>query len=554
MKQNPKNPVYFPRQCLWGNVPCRGVLQYAPTVRFAINRFFGKVTIIFLTFIFIFAHSQTIHFQDVAAEVGALFNHVGNAPMPMGSGVAIADIDNDGWLDIFISNQGGDSALFYNEGGHFRDIAESAGVHARGLVGSGAVFADYDNDGWKDLYLVNLGANVLFHNNGDKTFTDVSEIAGVGDTGAGMSAAWADYDNDGWLDLYVVNHMGPDGSADRLYHNLGNGRFEDVSHFMSERKRSGAGFVASWLDYDNDGDQDLYVVNDDFFGDHKGNVLWMNDGPGKDGWRFYDVSTRSKTNTVLNGMGLAVGDYDNDLDEDLLFTNIGPNVLLKNTSLGIFEDQTNEAGVARQWLSDNREPLTWCSMFLDVDYDGFQDAFLCGAPLDKPQGQLNALFYNNGDKTFTDITLDAGMTEELWTRSAAYGDLDNDGDLDIYASNYGQASNVYQNTSETGNWLTVRLQGVRSNRDGIGAKVFIDTQHGRQLQHIRSGSSLGAGHDMAAYFGLGEAERVSRLEIHWPSGTVQVLNNIQANQVLTIVEEASSAPDVAVEWVEPWRR
>ena len=228
--------------------------------------------------------------------------------------------------------------------------------------------------------------------------------------------------------------------------------------------------------------------------------------------------------------------------------------MLENTSLGIFENQTHEAGIARQWLADNREPLTWCSMFLDVDYDGFQDVFLCGAPLDKPQGQLNALFYNNGDKTFTDITLDAGMTEELWTRSAAYGDLDNDGDLDIYASNYGQASNFYQNNSETGNWLTVRLQGVRSNRDGIGAKVFIDTQHGRQLQQIRSGSSLGAGHDMAAYFGLGEAERVSRLEIHWLSGTVQVLNNIQANQVLTIVEEAGFAgADVALEWVEPWR-
>lgn len=493
-------------------------------------------------------------FTDVAAATGAQLEHRGAAPvMPLGGGVAFGDYDNDGWLDIYVTNQGGSNALYRNQGdGTFVDQAAAAGVTAPDAIGSGALFGDYDNDGWRDLYVVNLGGNLLFHNNGNGTFTDVTDAAGVGDEGFGQSAVWGDYDNDGWIDLYVVNHMGPDDSADRLYHNEGNGQFRDVSSLLSAHLRAAAGFAASFVDYDDDGDVDLYVVNDVTFGDHRENVLWQNEGPGQDGlWRFRDVSTRARANIALNGMGLAVGDFDNDADQDFAMTNIGPNVLLANTGRGQFQDISQAAGIRRERLPGDREPLTWCALSFDYDNDGWLDLFLCGSPLDKGDGLPSALFHNLQDGgTFADVSDQSGMTGEYWTRAGAYGDFDRDGAVDFYVVNYDQPAALYHNNNVHNNnvganWLTVRLAGVLSNRDALGAKVRLTTidQSGvgqTQVRQIQSGGSLGAGNDIAAYFGLGNAAMVERLEIDWPSGLTQVLTDLPINRAISVTEALTS--------------
>lgn len=495
---------------------------------------------------------STTLFSDVADESGIHFSHIGNAPvMPLGGGVAWGDSDNDGWLDLYVTNQGGANALYRNQGdGTFLDRAADAGVTAPGTVGGGAQFVDYDNDGWQDIYLVNQGANLLFHNRKDRTFEDVTAMAGVGDAGFGQSAAWGDYDNDGWLDLYVVNHIDRQfRSADRLYHNRGDGTFEDVSDLLSEHFRSGAGFVASFLDYDSDSDLDLYVVNDKTFGEHRENVLWQNEGMGKDGrWRFRNVSTRSHTNVAVNGMGLAVGDFDNNSTQDFAVTNIGPNVLLANNGFGEFANISQIAGIRRARLPEDREPLTWCALSLDYDNDGWLDLFLCGSPLDKGKGLPSVLYHNAHDGTFEDATDQSGVVGEYWTRAGAYADYDQDGTVDFAVSNYNQPAALYHNnghntghnTGHINHWLTVRLRGVQSNRDGIGAKVRVTANGQTQFRQIQSGGSLGAGNDLAAYFGLGEATVVERLEIEWSSGIFQILSHVASDQMLTITETAAT--------------
>ena len=483
-------------------------------------------------------------FTDVAAEVGAKLRHQGivMGMMPMGAGAAFSDYNNDGWLDIYVTNQGGPNALYRNNGdGTFTDQAAAARVAPANTMGSGALFADYDNDGWRDLYVVNLGQNLLYHNNGDGTFTDVTGLAGVGDAGAGLSAAWSDYDNDGWLDLYVVNHVGPSGSADRLYHNQGDGTFSDVSSLLPARLRSGAGFVAGFVDYDDDGDQDLYLVNDNTFGEHRANVLWLNEGPGPDGeWLFRDVSTRSRSNISLNGMGLAVADFNNDTYQDFAIANIGANALLANTGRGQFQDVSRQAGIERPLLSDNREALTWCTLSLDYDNDGWLDLFMCGSPLDKGDGQPSALFHNRQDGTFEDVSPLSGISGEHWTRVGAWGDYDGDGDVDLFVTNYDESTALYRNNSQGAHWLTVRLTGTQSNRDGIGAKLRLTAGDQTQLRQIQSGGSKGGGNDIAAYFGLGQATQVDRLEIEWPSGAIQTLTNLSGNQMLTVTEAPTS--------------
>ena len=447
-------------------------------------------------------------FSDVTVAAGVGLAHAGTAPgMPLGNGVAWGDFDRDGWPDLFVSNQGGPNALYRNLGdGSFVDVAAEAGVSAAEDFGSGAVFGDYDNDGWPDLFVANIGANRLFRNLGDGRFEDVTAAAGLGDEGYSQSGAWGDYDNDGWLDLYISNHIAPDGSADRLWHNLGDGRFEDASGLLPWRLRSGAAFVASFVDYDDDGDQDLYVINDKWFGETTSNVLWRNEGPGpanragRHDWLFRDVSTHSGTSYTVNGMGLAVGDVDNDLDQDFLFTNIGANVLLSNSGDGRFRDFTQVAGVARASLPDGSEALTWCALFFDFDHDTWLDSFLCGSPLDSGDGQPDALYHNRGDGRFTDVAAETGMDAAQWTRSGAWADYDRDGDLDLYLASYGQSGQLWRNNARDSNWLTLELRGVHSNRDGIGAKIRLDAGGVTQLREMRSGESLGAGNQLLAHF------------------------------------------------------
>ncbi|HBY92902.1 MAG TPA: hypothetical protein DEP84_02895 [Chloroflexi bacterium] len=526
---------------------------------------------------FTVGESGPTFFKDVTAEANVLVEHRPNPhdELPFGNGVAFTDYDTDGWVDIYITNQLGSNALFRNNGnGTFTDQARSAGVDLPDALSTGALFADYDNDGDRDLYVLRYGPNVLFQNNGDGTFTDVTAVAGVGNRGRGVSAAWGDYDRDGYLDLYVTNHTSkltqdfshvrsggaaqPDpGARDALYHNNRDGTFTDVTDLLGlDRQKTGMGFVASFVDYDNDGDPDIYLVNDVYVGRaYGGNLLWRNDGPSRNGrWRFTELSEAARVNAAIFGMGLAVGDYDNNGFQDLFMSNVGRPVLYRNSGNGTFRDVTDCAGIAHAHIND-ANAVSWGVGLFDYDNDGWLDAYVNNGnmmyfgpsvesdPLDQP----NSLFRNNRDGTFTDVSGLSGADNPLKSRALAYGDFNNDGYLDLYVSNFDGPTALYRNESHRNNWLVIKLEGTSSNRDAIGAKVRVSAAGITQLRELRSGEHHGSASEIGAFFGLGQSRNVDRLEILWPSGLVQTFANVSVNQRLHIVEGDTDRPAAARE-------
>jgi hypothetical protein len=469
----------------------------------------------------------------------------------VGTGAAWGDYDKDGDLDLYVTSYGGPHHLYRNNGeGTFTDVAAAAGVAAAPFWGSGVTFVDYDNDGDLDLYVLSWGTNVLYQNNGDGTFANVTAAAGVGgDFQHWQSAAWGDYDNDGFLDVYVTNHrfcqIYPT-SPDRFYHNNGDGTFTEVTSLLNNAgpQTQGFGFAPGWLDYDNDGDPDLYLVADDLKHEenHYPNVLWRNDGPdGQGGWLFTDVSAESSTDLSINGMGLAIGDYNNDGNLDMGMSNTWSNMLLHNNGDGTFQNVTREAGVARGVVG-TAPSITWGIGFFDFNNDVYQDlyivaGYLKGFMLAEP----NALFLNNGDGTFTDVSAESGADDSGRGRTAAFADYDGDGFVDIFVANFGEPPLLYHNDGPgQGNghhWIEVELEGTVSNRNGVGAKVRVSAGGLTQLRQVQCGDSLGAGSDMAVHFGLGEATQVEQIEVVWPSGRVQVLTEVPLDRRITITEE-----------------
>ncbi len=474
------------------------------------------------------------------------------------TGQAWGDYDNDGDLDLYLTDPAAPNRLYENLGdGTFRLSPLSDQVALPEHRSTGALFADYDNDGWPDLYVLARGRNTLFHNDGGRAFYDVTVLAGVGDDADGQSATWGDFDNDGDLDLYVVNwSCSPDcgrpqsGDRDRLYRNNGDGTFDDVTHWLGS-KTTGAGFAATFFDYDNDGDLDLYVVNDEFIVP-TGNVLWRNDGPGCDGWCFTDVSAETGANVRLMGMGLAVGDYDNDGDLDLYFTNAGPMVLLQNlTAQGEprFVNVAPEAGV------EHAEGIGWGAVFVDCDNDGWLDLYVAESDVKGDGLPFNPLYHNNGDGTFTLLPpTDAGASDAGRSTGVAYADYNADGWIDLVVGNFGRGYTLYRNTRHAANhWLRVRLVGTGPvNRDAVGAKVYATTPDGlRRMRVVHAGSSLGAGHELTLTFGLGAATTAD-LRIVWPDGTEQRIANVPGDRTYTIAYPASWRERLAVMWIL-WR-
>ena len=466
-------------------------------------------------------------------------------------GQAWGDYDNDGWLDLYVTGNLDDNVLYHNnQDGSFRVAEISPSVSLPEATSGGAVWADYDNDGWRDLYVLNHGANALFHNDGGIGFTDVTEIAGVGDTGKGTTAAWGDYDNDGYLDLYVTNWSCFPGCdplnfnlhRDRLYRNSGDGTFNDRTDALVYEKTLGSGFAASFMDFDNDGDLDIYVVNDQKR-NPIGNVLWRNDGAGCKGWCWTDVSAETGTDHTLYGMGLAVGDYDNDSDLDFFFSNMGNSMaLLQNQGDSTFVDQAEAAGVD---LRSGTNIAGWGTCFLDYDNDGWLDLYLATTkfvqldPLYVNKGLTfiypNVLFQNNGNGSFTDVGSTSWREVARPSMGVACADYDNDGWLDFVVGNWNRGYRLYHNEGLTGagnHWLTVRLVGAGPvNRDAVGARVYVATNDGRtQMQEVKSGSSLGAGNDTALHFGLGAAT-AEELTVVWPNGLTRSLSNVPADQI-----------------------
>ncbi len=469
-------------------------------------------------------------FVDVTELVGVTAVRLGQDKL---IGQAWGDYDNDGWLDFYVTDPRGSNKLFRNDGdGTFTLASLSGSVSLPAAISSGAVFADYDNDGWADLLVLNQGENVLFHNENGTGFTDVTETAGLLNSAHSKTAAWGDFDNDGYIDLYIANwSCSPncgrpvEGDRDRLFRNKGDGTFRDMTSFLRGDKTRGAGFVGSFVDYDNDGDLDIYLVNDEFI-NPVGNGLWRNDGFGCGGWCWVEVSEETGSDTQLMGMGLAMADYDNDGDMDFYFSNAGPMTLLQNVD-GRFRDVAPVAGVDL-----GLDAIGWGAVFLDYDNDGWQDLYLALSDMVSTNEPRNPLFRNNGDGTFSDVAMLTGLMSSSRTLGVATADYDQDGRIDMLVGNFEEGYRLYHNESiNNHNSITVRLIGGGGvNRDAIGARVQVVTADGRsQLRDVQAGSSLGAGNALELYFGLGDQTTVSELTIFWPDGMIQRFSGLAVN-------------------------
>ncbi len=527
--------------------------------------------------------------MDVTEKAGIHFRHVNGAsgrkyyPETFGSGCVFLDYDGDGWLDIFLVNSGPlpgykaetppTCALYHNNGnGTFTDVTKQAGL-AVPMYGMGACAGDYDNDGHEDLYVTAaLGPSHLYHNNGNGTFTDVTKQAGVdNDSRWGTSCAWLDYDNDGKLDLFVCNYVryrpeedtvchqgdlriycGPlvySAESCRLYHNLGNGRFRDVTREAGLYNTRGKSLGVAVWDFDGDGYPDIMVAND-----LTPNYLFRNRRNGT----FQEVGEEAgvaygSDGTARSGMGIDVADTRNDGKCAILVSNFArePNSYFTQWQAPFsFSDRAFEVGMGEVSL----QPLGFGLFFFDYDNDGWQDAFVTNGHIQPDvaryePGQTYAqpplLFHNRGDGTFQEVGRQRGgpLQEPMVGRGAAYGDYDNDGHLDILVtSNNGPARLLRNEGGSRNGWLEIRLVGVKSNRDGIGAEVRVRVG-GRTLRdQRRSGSSYLSGSTPWLHFGLGSADVADVVEIRWPSGAIDRLNTVRANQSLTVTEGSHPAP------------
>ena len=498
-------------------------------------------------------------FDDVTIISGTNFQHLDDSEVVTLSGAAVFDYNNDGHQDIFVAqSKAGSNALYRNNGDMtFTDVASTAGVALPTAQSLGACAADYDNDGNSELLVTGYGTTTLFYNMGDGTFLDVSAAAGVEDPNSfyrSTGCAWGDYDKDGYLDVVIVRHLDLSdlsvfstrdfSGAVRpltLYHNNVDGTFTDMTSLLgdvtiSPSNVNGAGFQPGWLDYDNDGDSDLYVVND-FGEEHWPNVLWQNNGDGT----FTDVSVSSGANVDQFGMGLAVGDYDNDGWLDLYSTSIDGNALQHN-EFGIFTDQTATAGVGAGFLAGSGDSAYgWGTFFFDYNNDGWLDLYDVNGFLDMDfpvsiEEEPNVLFENNGDGTFSDISQESGVDDTGFGRGAVYADFNDDGCLDIYLVNIKQTAKMFQNRCDSGNhWIVIKTVGTLSNNDGIGARIKVTADEETWIREVASGGSHMSQNMLPVHVGTGIHNLVD-VEITWPSGTIQSLTGVAADQVLTVVE------------------
>lgn len=465
-----------------------------------------------------------IVYFECASERGIDVQHDA-IPHPFSSpGQAWADIDRDGWLDVVLTNQLRPNRVFLGTpSGEFSSPGWAGDIARSDSISAGVVFGDYDNDGWSDLYVLEYGPNRLFRNLGGHGFVDVTELAGVGNPGVGETATWGDFDNDGFIDLYVVNN--DIATPDSLYRNRGDGSFADASDLLDVDIRARPAFSASFFDYDLDGDRDLYVVNDK----RVGNVLWRNDGPGCGGWCFTDVSHESGADVELCSMGLAIGDYDRDGDQDLFVTSVGPMKLLQNQIAqgeAVFVDVSVQAGATID--VDGWGEVGWGTQFVDYDNDGWLDLYVALGKQDPGPESPNILLHNDRDGSFTAAAEVGGAADPRVSFGLATADHDNDGWVDLLIGNLGESYALYCNDGAAHygdrHWLTIELRAEQSggavNAEAIGARVYVHDDHGHlHMREIIAGSSLAAGSSLRAHVGLGSA-LPNAVVVVWPDGRV----------------------------------
>jgi hypothetical protein len=526
-------------------------------------------------------YSGPIEFADVTSQAGINFKHNSGAfgkkylPETMGAGCAFLDYDNDGWQDILLVNsmnwperKGAKSlpALYHNNrNGTFTDLAKEAGIAVE-MYGLGCAVGDYDNDGLIDIYITGLNADKLFRNAGGGKFTDVTARAGVGDPGFSTSAAWVDYDKDGKLDLFVVNYIDwsidkdlhcsldgknksyctPEsykGQSPTLYHNKGDGSFENVTQRAGLNDPSCKALGIALLDYDNDGWMDLFVANDT-----QPNRLYKNKGDGT----FSDEAVPagvafSEAGVARAGMGVDAADYDGSGRPSLVIGNFSNEMiaLYHNEGTGLFIDEAPASTIGQ----DSMLTLTFACFFFDYDLDGLVDIFAANGHVSddinvvQPKvkyGQPPHLFRNLGKKRFKNMVTELGRSIQhaAVARGAAYGDYDNDGDLDLLiTANNGPARLLRNDGGNQNNVLRIKTVGTVSNRNGIGAKVFVTLPDQVKLWNlVKTGSSYCSQSELPLTFGLGKAEKVQNIEIVWPNGTKQTINDVVANQEIVIEE------------------
>ncbi len=506
----------------------------------------------------------SIPFTKVNTLAGINFVHKGvigglDRTMEFGTGAVWLDYDQDGDQDLFLTSRRGPNQFYQNQGnGTFTEVSAMLKLDHIGDAG-GASSADFNNDGWPDLFVTNCdSADILYKNIGGQYFQNITGPAGIDiwENHRGTSASWGDYDSDGFLDLYVTNHMGfgptPLTKADYLYHNNGNETFTDVTHLLGIHAE-GYGFIGGWTDFDNDGDADIFLVNDCTPGGitilNVPTKLFRNDGGTNPlTWNFTEVSGTTGTNHCQNGMGLAVGDYNRDGWLDYFYSNIGPCRFLENNGNGTFQDKT----AATQTGGQGPGIFTWGTSFFDFDLDGWLDIYVAAGQLHAPpSAQIDHLFHHNGTSlTFTDIAFASGLADSSRNRTGVTADYDQDGDLDLFVVTFEDTCKLYRNDVNNGkHYLLVDLQGTTSNRDGIGARLKVTTPDSvKQYFETRSGSNLGGGDDLAAHFGLDTNTVVSELEIKWPSGTVQRLTNVAADQRMLVTEPTVTLPIVLADF------
>ncbi|GAB4251811.1 MAG: CRTAC1 family protein [Acidobacteriota bacterium] len=529
-------------------------------------------------------------------DAGLKFVHINGGvehkdyiPEAKGGGIGFLDYDGDGWLDIYVVQgstlerlRRGDNphgALFRNRrDGTFEEVTERAGL-TKGAWGMGVSAADYDNDGDVDLYLTNFGPNYLYRNNGDGTFTEVTETAGVGDPRWSTSAAFGDIDGDGDLDLYVSNYLtlnldrlpprncshrgnivlcgpsGLEGAADILYRNNGDGTFTDITEASGATdpdRYYGLGCVMA--DFDNDGDLDILVAND-----ATPNLFFVNRGDGTfEEMGFLSGLAVNADGLEQAGMGVDAADYNNDGFLDVFMTHFALeySTLYENKGDLLFEDVTARAKLADPaWLK-----VSWGTRFVDFDLDGWKDIihanghvypYLITAGLNETYAQPKSLYRNQHDGTFLDVSTLVGpdVQRPQVSRGVAFGDYDNDGDIDFVVANMNGSPSLFRCESPPGrHWIMFRTVGRESNRDGIGARITVKTGELEQIWEIKRTVGIYAVSDPRAHFGLGSAAVVDLVRVRWPSGKVQEFHDVPANRHYLIDEAAGLQPET---WEKP---